>query len=412
MQKSRQRLAKDRTETDAKLLAERAGSDTNDDGLDTAGTRQMLDDLIERDRILADTRLLNFRKTADSALSRERYGSPSPSRSVASERDSADQRQLVEREMSDMLLRRERQRSDVAVGKERSEHDELRIGLEVLRHSTDDQLSSERHGAYMATTVLGATQDALAHAHKDQLRQDDVLGFVAHDLRSPLCVISMNAEHIADATLDSAIRLSALRTSRAVARMDRLLTDLLDVVRIHAGALSVHKRQHDVGALVTEVFDTYAPLFAARSIAFGIDRGSESIVAPFDHDRIVQVLSNLLGNAMKFTPHGGHVTLQVRGEPQQVQFALRDDGPGIQPSALPLVFERFWQIDSATRRGLGLGLHIAEEIVKAHGGRIWVESVFGKGATFKFTLPFGAEHDDSSSQECRECPLPTDTQLQ
>ncbi len=181
--------------------------------------------------------------------------------------------------------------------------------------------------------------------------------------------------------------------------MDRLLTDLLDVVRIHAGSLSVHKRQHDVGALVAEVFDTYAPLFRTRGIAFCIDMESESIVAPFDHDRMVQVLSNLLGNAMKFTPHGGHVTLQVKRETHQVQIALSDDGPGIHPSAVPLVFERFWQIDSTTRRGLGLGLHIAEEIVKVHGGRIWVETVFGKGATFKFTLPFNAEHDDSSSKK-------------
>lgn len=411
MKNSRQRLAKDRSETDAKLLAERAGSEAND-SLDTADARQMLDDLIERDRILADARLLKFRKTADSALSRERSASPSPSRAVAGERDSADQCQLVEREMSDTLLKHERQRSDVAVGKERSEHDELRVDLEVLRQSTDDQLSSERDGAYMATTVLGATQKALADAHRDQLRQEDVLGFVAHDLRSPLCVISISAESIAATTLDSEIRLSALRASRAVARMDRLLADLLDVVRIHAGSLSVHKGQCDVGALATEVFDTYAPLFATRGIAFCIDIESESLVVRFDHDRIVQVLSNLLGNAMKFTPHGGHVTLQIRREPQQIQFALRDDGPGIHPSVVPLVFDRFWQINSATRRGLGLGLHIAEEIVKAHGGRIWVETVFGKGATFKFTLPFSVERDDSSASRGLNTLPPLDATLQ
>jgi signal transduction histidine kinase len=394
MEESRQRLAEDRSDTDARLLAERAGTETNH-VLDADTTRQMLDDLIERDRILADARLLKFRKIVDNTLSRERSSSPSPSRSVASERDSADQRQLVEREMADMLLERERQRSDTAVGKERSEHDELRVGLDVLRHATDDQLSSERHGADMANTALGATQDALAHAHRNQLRQDDVLGFVTHDLRGPLCVISISAESIAEKTLDSAIRLTALRASRAAARMDRLLTDLLDVVRIHAGSLSVDKKQHDVGTLVAEVFETYVPLFAARGILFAIDIGSESIVAPFDYDRIVQVLSNLLGNAMKFTPHGGHVTLQVQREPQQVRFALIDDGPGIHPSVLPHVFERFWQIDSEMRRGLGLGLHIAEEIVKAHSGRIWAESEFGKGATFKFTLPFSTEHSDS-----------------
>jgi signal transduction histidine kinase len=392
MEEILQRLADDRSDTDAKLSAERAGSGA-DDVVEADGTRRMFDDLIERDRILADARLLKFRKTADSTLSRERSALPTPSRSVANERDSADQRQLVEREMSDKLLERERQRSDVAVDKERSEHDELRVSLEVLRHATDDRLSSERHGADMATAALGATQRALALAQNDQLRQDDVLGFVAHDLRSPLSVISMSAESIAEETLDPAIRLSAERASRAVARMDRLLTDLLDVVRIHAGSLSIHKRPHDVGTLVTEVFDTYVPLFAARGIAFALAMAPEPIVAPFDYDRVVQVLSNLLGNAMKFAPPGGHVTLQVQREPQQVQFALSDDGPGIHPSAVRHVFERFWQITSETRRGLGLGLHIADEIVKAHGGRIWVESDFGHGATFKFTLPFSTEQD-------------------
>jgi signal transduction histidine kinase len=113
----------------------------------------------------------------------------------------------------------------------------------------------------------------------------------------------------------------------------------------------------------------------------------DAIVASFDHDRIVQVLSNLLGNAMKFVPAQGTVDLHVKRRDGQVEFVLHDNGPGIHPNALPNVFKRFWQIDSDKRRGLGLGLYICHEIVEAHGGRIWVESDFGKGATFRFTLP-------------------------
>ncbi len=386
MEESQQRLADGRADTDARLFAERAGSDADEDQ-DAISTRQMLDDLIERDRILADARLLKFRKTADSTLSRERSDSPSPTASVASERDSADQCKFVEREMSDLLLERERQRSDVAVGKERKEHDTLRMGQEERRQATDDQLSSERLGADVTVTALGATRHALAHAHSEQLRHDDVLSFVAHDLRSPLTIISISAESIADNTQEASTRLSAIRATRAVARMDRLLSDLFDVVRIQSGALSIHRRQHDIGTLMAEVFGTYVPLFAARGITLTINAVHDPIVAVFDYDRVVQVLSNLLGNAMKFTPHGGSAALDVQRESQQVEISLKDNGPGIHASALPHVFERFWQIDSDTRRGLGLGLHICQELIKAHGGRIWVESDFGNGATFRFTLP-------------------------
>ncbi len=385
VKESRQGLLDRRADTDAKLFAERAAD--ADDDLDAVSTRQMLDDLIERDRILADAKLLRFRNIADSTLSRRRADWPSPNESVATERNSADECKLVEREMSDLLLERERQRSDVAVGKEREDHDTLRLGQEERRQATDVQLSSERLGADVTVTALGATKHALEHAHDEQQRHDEVFGFVAHDLRSPLTIISMNADSIAENTQEPATRLSAIRTTRAAARMDRLLTDLLDVVRIQSGALGIQRRQHDIGTLMADVLDTYAPLFAARGIAFTIVVTGEPIVASFDHDRIVQVLSNLLGNAMKFTPEGGSAVLHVQRESQQVEFALKDSGPGIHASALPHVFQRFWRIDSDARRGLGLGLHICQEIVTAHGGKIWVESDFGSGATFRFTLP-------------------------
>jgi signal transduction histidine kinase len=169
--------------------------------------------------------------------------------------------------------------------------------------------------------------------------------------------------------------------------MERLLMDLLDVARIQSGTLHIFKQPHDVRALVLEVLNSYGPLFTQRGIAFTIDTPGDSIVFPFDHDRVVQVLSNLLGNAMKFTPRGGAVGLRIERQPDMVEFALEDNGQGIHPAALPHVFERFWQIDQEGRRGLGLGLHICEKIVQAHGGAIRAESELGKGSTFLFTLP-------------------------
>lgn len=393
MGQSKSEIADGRAHTDASLDAERAISDPVSP-VSAADARRLLDELIERDRTLADGRLLKFRDGADRLLSRERSDSPSPNSSVSHERDSTDQRQKVERDVADALLKRERHRSDVAVEAERSEHDALRVGLEARRQDTDDQLSSERRGADTTSTalgettsILGATRSALAESQTKEGRQHDVLGIVAHDLRGSLTVISLRAESIAKMTKEPSIRAAADAIELATARMERLLRDLFDMVRIESGTLRIIKQRHDVSALLLEILHSYEPLFSARDITFTINTPSDSIEAVFDQDRIVQVISNLLGNAMKFTQGGGTVALHVEREAEAVSFTVRDNGPGIPQSALPHIFERFWQIDSEARRGLGLGLHICENIVEAHGGRIWAESELGKGATFRFTLP-------------------------
>ena len=393
MGQSKSEIADGRAHTDASLDAERAASD-NDSPMSAADARRLLDDRIERDRILADLRLLKFRDGADRTLSRERSDAPLPTSYVSHERNSADHRKKVEREVTDALLQRERQRSDIAVEAERSVHDTLRIELEERRHDTDDQLSTERRGADTTVTALGETRDvldetrsALADAQTKEGRQHDVLGTVAHDLRSPLSVISMRAEGIAETAGAGSIRTSAEAITLAAARMERLVSDLLDVARIQSGTLRIIKQRHDVGELLLEVFRSYEPMFSARNIDFGVNTPSDRIEACFDYGRIVQVLSNLLGNAMKFTQCGGIVTLSVERQREVVAFELRDNGPGIPHSALPHIFERFWQIDNEVRRGLGLGLHICENIAQAHGGRISVESEVGKGTTFRFTVP-------------------------
>ncbi len=289
--------------------------------------------------------------------------------------------------MSDALLQGERHRSDVAVETERNEYDALQLESRARRQLTDDQLSTERSGADMTTAALSLIKNTLAHARTQQGRGIDVLSIVAHDLRSPLSVISMTAESLTQMTPATFKPALARPIMSAVARMERLLTDLLDLARIESGTLHIIKRRLDIGQLLSEVLHSYAPMFSARGIAFNIVVPAGAIVLSFDHDRMVQVLSNLLVNAMKFTPHGGNVTLQVERQAQLALFSLSDTGPGIPADALPHVFERFWQIDSDTRRGLGLGLHICEKIIQAHEGRIWAESEPGNGATFRFTLP-------------------------
>jgi signal transduction histidine kinase len=344
MGQSRVDTADGRAQTDASLDAERATSDADRVAL-AVGARRLLDDLIEQDRLLADARLMKFRIRVDRELSRERSDTP-------------------------------------------------RNALKVRRQATNDQLSNERRRADTTATalgetrgVLGETRTALAEAQTKDGRQHDVLGTVAHDLRNPLGTISLSAESIAETTSEASTRAAARAIELAAARMERLVSDLLDVVRIESGTLHIVKRQDDIGALLLEVHRSYEPMFSARGITFTVNTSTQGLKAFFDHDRIVQVLSNLLGNAMKFTQGGGTVSLHVERRAEAVAFVVRDNGPGIPQSALSHVFERFWQTDSDMRRGLGLGLHICDNIIRAHGGQIGVKSELGNGATFEFSLP-------------------------
>jgi signal transduction histidine kinase len=374
-----------RAHTDASLGAERADTDSAR-SLKIARTQRALDDLIEHDRIVADASLRSLRARNDSLLAHERLASPALDRAVVLERRIADDGKTAERLITDAHVERQRQRADAGMEAERREQEVDRERQDLHRQDTDEQLLEERSRADATTTALGETKEALRDARSEQARHHDVLGIVAHDLRNPLHVITLNAQNIAEATTD-ATKEDALEVIRAAARMNRLLTDLLDVARIESKTLRIVKRPHDVGVLLNEVLRSYRPLFVDRGMAFSVGVPIPAIVAFFDRDRVVQVLSNLLGNALKFTPPEGAVHLHaVRGE-GHIEFVLHDNGPGIHPDALPHVFERFWQIDSDTRRGLGLGLYICEKIVALHGGRIWAESELGSGATFRFTLP-------------------------
>jgi signal transduction histidine kinase len=376
----------ERAQTDASLEAERKVADDAARRI-AEHAQRALDDLIERDRQLADQRLLKFREEADEIQEQDRAASPARISVVETERSAADEGKRVEREMTDALLERERQRADTIVALERQEQEADRALVEAHRQDTDDQLSTERIGADVVAASLGDAQSALDAVRGETTRQTDVLKMVTHDLASPLSIIALNAELIARIAKEDPVRDAAEEVTRAAARMQRLVFDLLDAARMEAGGLRIVKRPHDVGALVAEVLQSYATLFAHRSMAFVATGPAAPIVASFDHDRIVQVLSNLLGNAMKFVPKNGSVELDVERHGNDVEFVVKDTGPGITQSALPHIFKRFWQIDSDTRRGLGLGLYISLKIVQAHGGRIGVESELGKGAAFRFTLP-------------------------
>jgi signal transduction histidine kinase len=219
--------------------------------------------------------------------------------------------------------------------------------------------------------------------------RDDVLAVVAHDLRNPLNTVTMAIGLMLENTPVERTqeRRQVEIVRRAADRMNRMIQDLLEVKRMESGRLAIDLRPEDVDVIINDMIEMLRPLAVGSSIALeaSVPEGLPPVLA--DSARIQQVLSNLVGNAVKFTPRDGRITVcaeQIEGE---IRFGVIDTGPGIPPEQVPHIFGQFWQASSSDRRGIGLGLAIAKGIVEAHKGTIWVESQVGTGSTFYFTLP-------------------------
>jgi PAS domain S-box-containing protein len=244
----------------------------------------------------------------------------------------------------------------------------------------------------VASRVSLAVSNARLHEalERSVRARDEMLAIVAHDLRSPLNGLVLEATFVKRHPLvgDSSAGVALAETVlRGAKRMSRLIQDLLDVARVESGGLALARRAMSVDAVLAEAEE------AQRRIA--ADAGVDLVREPADRlppiwadgERLLQVFGNLIGNALKFTPRGGRVTLSATLQGGQVVFRVRDTGPGIALAALPHVFDRFWQARRTDRRGAGLGLAIAKGIVEAHGGRIAVESEPGVGTTFLVGIP-------------------------
>ena len=219
--------------------------------------------------------------------------------------------------------------------------------------------------------------------------RDDVLAVVAHDLRNPLNTVTMAIGLMLENTPVERTqeRRQVEIVRRAADRMNRMIQDLLDVKRMESGRLAIDLRPEDVDVIINDMIEMLRPLAVGSSITLeaSIPEGLPPVLA--DSARIQQVLSNLVGNAVKFTPRDGRITVCAEQTEGEIRFGVIDTGPGIPPEQVPHIFGQFWQASSSDRRGIGLGLAIAKGIVEAHKGTIWVESQVGTGSTFYFTLP-------------------------
>jgi signal transduction histidine kinase len=216
--------------------------------------------------------------------------------------------------------------------------------------------------------------------------RDEILGVVSHDLRSPLTTIMLSTQLIAGSTAEEQSEHveTILTTSR---RMQRLIQDLLDATKIENSSLAIRKDPVDCRGIAAEVVASQLPIAARKNVQLqpSIDPALGKICG--DHDRIVQALGNIIGNAIKFTPEHGVVRFSAEPHNGLVRFTVSDSGPGISPSDVPHLFEPFWQSKKTAHLGAGLGLKIARAIVEAHGGSIAVSNARDGGACFVLEIP-------------------------
>lgn len=271
------------------------------------------------------------------------------------------------------------------------------------------RVTSSRHElAVLLTTVLGLlasiglamvvmrklsqqwreSQAATAIAKREATARQELINIVSHDLRSPLTAVTMGAALLAE-TQPPNKHVNAI--TNAAARMRSLIDDVLDAARMETGSITLHRSSWEVGAMLERSVELFSARAAKAGIALTIERPAEVVEANGDAERVVQVLSNLISNALKFTPAGGEIVAgaTVTGPSHDITFSVRDTGPGIEPEEQSRLFQRYWQGSEGTKRrgSLGLGLYICKNLVEAHGGTIWVESVPGRGSRFCFTLP-------------------------
>ncbi|HEV3052644.1 MAG TPA: hybrid sensor histidine kinase/response regulator [Longimicrobium sp.] len=245
--------------------------------------------------------------------------------------------------------------------------------------------------------LLRAEREARAAAEAAVNARDEVLRIVAHDIGNSLSAVKIHAMVLertlpADGQAEARKRTEAIRN--LTQQMDRLRQDLLDVAAIEAGRLSFEPQETALHQVVDDVLGTVAGQAGEKGLALEAEVSPDLPAVWADRERLHQVLGNLVGNAVKFTPAGGRVSVTARLDPTAgeeghpgVRVAVEDTGPGISAEHLPHVFDRFWQARSTRRAGAGLGLAIARGVVEAHGGRIWASSEPGQGTTFEFTLP-------------------------
>jgi signal transduction histidine kinase len=256
--------------------------------------------------------------------------------------------------------------------------------LLILRHR--DRLLASRERLLVSNDAYRQAMNA----------RDDMMAIVAHDLKHPLNSLLLRSQvmllQVAEGAGSETIKHSLEQQQRTARQMNQLIGDLTDAAKIRAGRLYLERQECTLQQAVEPATERMQLLSQEKGVEFTAHVPKDVLRLSVDQPRITQVLDNLLGNALKFTPPGGKITVHVKILENEAQVSVADTGPGIHNEALSRVFDPYWQ-GQKTRTGMGLGLFIAKKIIESHGGRIWVESSVGRGTTFYFTLPSTGKQD-------------------
>jgi signal transduction histidine kinase len=367
---------------------------------------------LHTERGQTDTSLHTERgKTDDSFTDHRKQNESETNRRVQDGRDGADKARARSRAQSDSWLsadpslKAQRARDDANMKTERAlvdaalEFERDTNGFEALkflereRLETDKNLHRERaHSDIQATaTSSRLNREVLSHIETKAAltSRDELLAIVSHDLRNPIGAVVSFAQLLLEKHPSNSGQtghwLEIVKRNAETAL--RLITDILDMERFAEGKLQMDFAPCDVDALISESIELLQHLAGERNIELCVSTPLAGSSVSCDRDRILQVLGNLIGNAIKFTPPGGTITVGTEQLKDELRVSVKDTGPGIPEDQQEKIFGRYTQIAQKDRRGLGLGLHIAAMLIDAHQGKIGVISALGNGSDFRFTLP-------------------------
>lgn len=382
MDTTQQPFKKERKETDNSLLVERGKTD---ESFNTGrkDTHLRTDEVVTKDRVEADQDRLKLRTDADSDTSKNS--------------DSEDSTSALEnqRQSEDKAIESERLNMDKALKNERREKERLmNMLVSQEREATDKNLLGERAKTDSETEksaeLLTVEQAAHTKTKSALTTREEFVAVVSHDLRNPIGSILSFSELLLEDPLVSENNGKVKKWVEIIKRNAetslRLISDILDMERIVEGKLQLQLTKNYIDELIQNSLDSHLHIATAKKILLKANPSrSEAILC--DKDRVAQVLSNLISNALKFTPENGSVTVEARETDDEITISVKDTGPGVPDDKKLKIFERFAQLENKQRTGIGLGLYISKTLVESHAGKIWVTSQPGSGSTFWFTLP-------------------------
>lgn len=374
-------LKKERETTDNSLITER---DKTDESLALLQrkTERETDALVKDDRKNIDeARALNRTET-DHDKDIIRQSGDDESLPDKSERQrSVDHLLTEQREWDDASVLAERARMDEVMMMERGQKlDMANLLLGRERNETDENLLLERV----------KTDHEVEQSKAALLNRDELMAIVSHDLRNPIgSILSYSQLLIEDAkSFEINQELSQLIQiiKRNAETSLRLINDILDMERFAEGKLTLEISSVDLNKLINHTIENLTHIAKEKGISLSADLDLNPVLINCDGDRIMQVIANLMGNALKFTPEGGTIILKLSRNVSGVEISITDSGAGIEKEQLTKIFERYSQINNKDRQGLGLGLYISKMLVEAHHGQLSVKSTVNKGSTFSFSL--------------------------